>query len=67
VDVSPAGEQTANFAYSTDGEVLHPIGTPSAMGSDRRFFVGYRYGIFNYATESLDGMVRVSSFTMTSP
>jgi len=32
-----------------------------------QFFVGYRYAIFNYATQSLDGEVNVSSFTMTTP
>jgi beta-xylosidase len=66
-DIRPAGDRTATFAYSTDGTAFNPIGTPFVMGRDWRFFMGYRYGIFNYATQSLGGLVNVSSFTMTSP
>jgi hypothetical protein len=29
--------------------------------------MGYRYAIFNYATQSLGGSVTVDSFTMTTP
>jgi hypothetical protein len=29
--------------------------------------MGYRYGIFNYATLSLGGVAKISSFTVTSP
>ncbi len=30
-------------------------------------WMGYRYGIFNYATQSLGGLVTVDSFTMMKP
>jgi len=29
--------------------------------------MGYRYGIFNYATQSLGGTVTVSRFDLTTP
>ena len=29
--------------------------------------MGYRYGIFNYATKQLGGEVKVASFTMATP
>jgi hypothetical protein len=29
--------------------------------------MGYRYGIFNYATQSLGGAVTVNRFEMTTP
>jgi hypothetical protein len=33
------------------------------MNSDWQFFMGYRYGIFEYATKALGGSVRIVSFT----
>ena len=53
--------------YSLDGKTFTPIGEPFVLNSEWMFFMGYRYGIFNYATQSLGGVVNVASFTMTSP
>ncbi|HEV8556097.1 MAG TPA: hypothetical protein VGR06_06820 [Actinophytocola sp.] len=35
------------------------------MGNDWRFFMGYRYAIFDYATQALGGAVTMSQFTLT--
>jgi beta-xylosidase len=66
-DIRPGAKQTGNFSYSTDGTTFKPIGASFVLNNEWMFFMGYRYGIFNYATQSLGGIVSVSSFTMTSP
>jgi hypothetical protein len=37
------------------------------MGNDWRFFMGYRYAMFNYATQALGGAVTVRRFELTTP
>jgi hypothetical protein len=37
------------------------------MNNAWQFFMGYRYGIFNYATSSLGGTVTVARFTLSTP
>lgn len=66
-DIHPGGRRTAEFSYSTDGRTVRPIGRPFVLNNHWQLFVGYRYAIFNYATQSLGGEVSVSSFTMTTP
>ena len=66
-DVRPGPGRTATYSYSTDGENFIALGTPFVLNSDWMFFMGYRYAIFNYATQSLGGEVRVSSFNLTAP
>jgi len=66
-DIRPGAKRTGNFSYSTDGATFKPIGASFVLNTEWMFFMGYRYGIFNYATQSLGGIVSVSSFTMTSP
>jgi beta-xylosidase len=66
-DIRPGEDRTGKFFYSTDGRTFKPIGTPLVLDTDWQFFMGYRYAIFNYATQSLGGEVSVSSFTMTTP
>ncbi|OJJ06733.1 hypothetical protein ASPVEDRAFT_46088 [Aspergillus versicolor CBS 583.65] len=60
----PSSDKTVQFSYSTDGSTFSDIGEPFVMNTEWEFFMGYRYGIFNFATESLGGSVKVSSFTM---
>jgi hypothetical protein len=31
------------------------------------FFMGYRFAIFNYASQALGGSITVSSFQLTTP
>jgi beta-xylosidase len=55
---------TANFFYSLDGEQWTRIGTENyRMVFDyRRFFMGSKFGIFNYATKKTGGYVDVDYF-----
>jgi beta-xylosidase len=66
-DVRPGAGRTAEFFYSLDGASFRPFGKPFVLKNDWQFFMGYRYGIFNYSTKALGGAVRVSSFSMTTP
>lgn len=54
------GRDMAEFYYSYNGTDWRPIGEEFRMIFDyRRFFMGTRFAIFNYATEALGGMVDV--------
>ena len=66
-DIRPGADRTAVFSYSTDGKTFKPVGQPFVLNNRWQFFMGYRYGIFNYATLSLGGVAKVRSFTVTSP
>ncbi|KAK3324334.1 hypothetical protein B0T19DRAFT_450559 [Cercophora scortea] len=67
-DITPAfgtsQERTSTFSYSTDGVHFTALGPAFSMTSSWRYFTGYRYGVFNYATKALGGEVRVKSFAM---
>lgn len=52
----------AQFFYSTDGTEFLPLGDRLTMNKDWQYFLGYRFGIFNYATKSLGGFVKVDAF-----
>lgn len=45
----------ANFFYSLDGKTWTPIGTPLKMAYTIPHFMGYRFGLFNYATRAAGG------------
>ncbi len=59
-----AGGAVARFYYSTNGTDFTQLGNSFAMKKDWPFFTGYRYGIFNYATQALGGSVKVASFDL---
>ncbi|XXT20887.1 glycoside hydrolase 43 family protein [Sorangium sp. So ce429] len=61
------GGAQARFSYSTDGARFTDLGNTLNMTKDWQFFLGYRFGIFNYATQSLGGSVNVASFEVTKP
>ena len=63
-DIHPGTGRTASFAFSTDGKTFTAIGNPYALNNTWQFFMGYRYGIFNYASAALGGSVGVRSFAM---
>lgn len=63
-DITPGGSNEVQFAYSTDGENFTNMGDVFKMNTNWTFFMGYRYGIFNFATQSLGGSVDVASFDM---
>ena len=58
------GRDAANFFYSLDGDHWTKIGTTDyRMRFDwRRFFMGSKFAIFNYATKKAGGYVDVDSF-----
>ncbi|KAJ7812291.1 family 43 glycosyl hydrolase [Mycena olivaceomarginata] len=62
-DIAPGDPHIATFSYSTDGTTFTTVGPTFTMENNWMFFMGYRYGIFNYATTALGGSVHVTSFT----
>ncbi|WP_336790417.1 glycoside hydrolase family 43 protein [Paenibacillus sp. MMO-177] len=52
----------ANFYYSADGEEWTSIGRPLQMKYTLDHFMGYRIGLFNYATEQSGGYVDFDYF-----
>ena len=63
-DFQPGHNDAANFYYSLDGEQWTKIGTANyRMRFDyRRFFMGSKFAIFNYATKKAGGYVDVDAF-----
>ncbi|WPO78248.1 glycoside hydrolase 43 family protein [Flavobacterium sp. KACC 22761] len=47
----------ADFFYSLDGKVWNPIGETLKMKYTLPHFMGYRFGLFNYATKNIGGYV----------
>ncbi|KAF8657151.1 hypothetical protein AX16_002265 [Volvariella volvacea WC 439] len=67
-DIRPSSASPqATFSYSTNGSSFTTLGSAYTMGKAWQFFMGYRFGIFNYATVALGGSVTVSSFTLSTP
>lgn len=64
---SDNGGGTARFSYSTDGTSFMALGSTLNLTKDWQYFLGYRFGIFNYATTALGGSVKVASFVITQP
>jgi beta-xylosidase len=48
-------KDTAHFYYSFDGKVWTMIGSPLKMAYSIPHFMGYRFGLFNYATKTTGG------------
>ncbi|KAH8755907.1 glycosyl hydrolase [Hyaloscypha finlandica] len=65
-DIHVGTGKQGTFYYSTDGSAFTALGSLT-LNSAWNFFLGYRYGIFNFATKALGGSVAVISFTMDSP
>jgi beta-xylosidase len=66
-NIQPGAGRTATFSYSTNGSVFTALGPAFTLNNDWRFFMGYRFGIFNYATSALGGSVTVNRFDLTAP
>jgi beta-xylosidase len=66
-DIRPGTGRQGRFSYSTDGVTYTNLGPGFTMGNAWQFFMGYRYGIFNYATAALGGAVTVERFQLTTP
>lgn len=62
-----AGGGNARFSYSADGAAFEPLGGSFAFKKDWQYFLGYRFAIFDYATEALGGSITVASFSLSKP
>lgn len=61
-DIQSGGSKLVNFSYSTDGIQFTQFGEPATLSTAWNYFMGIRFGIFNYATKALGGHVKVISF-----
>jgi beta-xylosidase len=66
-DVTPGQNRKASFSYSTDGTQFTALGNTLTLDHTWAFFMGYRFAIFNYATQALGGFIKVPSFSITQP
>jgi beta-xylosidase len=66
-DIRPGSGRQGKFSYSTDGQSFTPLGPGYVMNNSWEFFMGYRFGIFNFATTALGGSVTLRSFVLTTP
>jgi beta-xylosidase len=66
-DIRPGPNRQARFFYSTDGAAFTELGPAFTMTNAWQFFMGYRFAIFNYATQALGGSVSVESFALEAP
>lgn len=58
-------KDVADFYYSLDGKVWTPIGTQLKMAYTLPHFMGYRYGLFNYATKKVGGAADFDFFRIS--
>jgi beta-xylosidase len=63
-NIQPGSGRTATFAYSTNGTSFTNLGPAFTLNSNWQFFMGYRFGIFNYATSALGGSVTVNQLAL---
>ena len=66
-DITPGANRQARFSYSTNGVNFTSLGPAFTLNNAWQFFMGYRFGIFNYATQALGGAVTVRRFDLTTP
>jgi beta-xylosidase len=55
----------AYFSFSLDGKVWTPIGSVLQMAYTLPHFMGYRFGLFNYATKTEGGHVDFDYFRVS--
>jgi beta-xylosidase len=60
-------KDTAYFYYSFDGEHWNAIGEPLKMRYTLPHFMGYRFGLFNFATQKAGGQVDFDFFRLEPP
>ena len=56
----------AFFYYSTDGRNWVPIGSALQMAYTLPHFMGYRFGLFNYATKTKGGYADFDFFRVSN-
>ncbi|OBT94140.1 hypothetical protein VE01_06961 [Pseudogymnoascus verrucosus] len=64
VQAAQVSSHGVSFEYSLDGTTFKPLGGSYTMNTDYSYFIGYRWGIFNFAEKALGGSVKVTSFTL---
>lgn len=57
-------KDVALFFYSLDGKTWLSVGTPLKMAYTIPHFIGYRFGLFNYATKTTGGSADFDYFRM---
>jgi beta-xylosidase len=57
-------KDVATFFYSLDGQAWQLVGGPLKMAYTLPHFMGYRFGLFNYATARAGGYVDVDYFRL---
>jgi beta-xylosidase len=58
-------KDVAHFYYSLDGKTWTLIGTPLKMAYTLPHFMGYRFGLFNYAAKEAGGFVDFDYFRIS--
>ncbi len=58
-------KDTAHFFYSLDGKAWKPIGEPLKMSYTIPHFMGYRFGLFTYATQQTGGFADFDYYRIT--
>ncbi|MFI6740419.1 hypothetical protein ACIBI9_46490 [Nonomuraea sp. NPDC050451] len=66
-DIRPGAGRQGRFSYSTDGVTFTSLGSGFALNNAWQFFMGYRFAVFNYATQALGGAVSVKRFELATP
>lgn len=66
-DITPGANRTATFSYSTDGTNFTSFGPAFTLNNAWQFFMGYRFALFNFATQALGGSVRITRFEVSTP
>jgi beta-xylosidase len=66
-NIQPGTGRTATFSYSTNGTTYTTLGPPFTLNNNWQFFMGYRFGVFNYATTTLGGSITLNEFTVATP
>lgn len=56
---------TAHFFFSLDGKLWKPIGSKLKMEYSMPHFMGYRFALFNYATQTVGGSADFDFFYIT--
>ncbi|KAH9208780.1 glycosyl hydrolase family 43 protein [Leptodontidium sp. 2 PMI_412] len=63
IDARADGTKLATYEYSLDGNAFVGMKGAAALSTGWEIFMGYRFGIFNFATVGLGGSVKVLEFT----
>jgi hypothetical protein len=63
----PGRLPSGNLLHSTDGTNFTRLGPAFTMGDTWQFFMGCRFALTNYATQTLGGSVRIARFAPTTP